>query len=508
MAAKKKNLRVDTIQLETKTVQAENPSNVYNLYSSEFANPTPDNFKYYLDTLYRGLLFWAYTFFTHLRKRDLHIKAVCQTRKLPIIAKQWIVEAFKREGDEKPAPEQIEAVEFFEDLFSQDWFIQFISDIVEAQISGLSIFELNYYTEDDRVKLKPELIPNSLVIYDDKQNKYFFLQLSENDVFKLRNLGWQINSTDRIDLSKIKYIDLPELKKLEVHSIDGGEGNGLLNGFIDGLMWAYMKRNLASKDWAIYLEKHADPPVSAAYDPLTAEQGRAKAWEAVKMFGRSKAAVFPSGMEFKIHDESNKSGTSQLFKEYITEIKEEISIAILGQTLTTSVGDKGTQALGTVHDKVRGDLQQADMILVAMTVNRIVKILCDLNFPNLEKYPRFTFKALKDIEFLKSMAVIIRDLRVAGFKTKADKLAELFDLPFEETTAVGAAVDENQNNDNSGNDNNGNDEKKNDNKNDEQKSDEDKFKELLKFAEKLSKKKLEAEMEKYLKEFYKEGEAV
>ena len=508
MATKnKKTVREETITLGVDYVTSENPRNVYGLYQSEFANPNPENFKRYLEDLRHGLNFFPDILFQHVRRRYLHLKSVCQTRKLPIIAKEFKIEA---EGDTKEKAS--EATQFIRKMFLRDeskgfpktWFIQFISDIVEAQISGLSIFEINYGIEGNYIIIdRAKLIPNYLTIYSDKEDKYYFLDVEDNDVFKMRNLGYTVSSEDRIDINQVKKIDLPEIKKLEVHSLDGTGGNGLLNGFIDGLLWAYMKWNYTSKDWALFLEKFATPPVSASYDPLLADASKSKALEAVKLFGRSKYSVYPNGIEFKIHDDTQKGQTSVLFKDFITEVKEEISIAILGQSLTTSVGQRGTQALGTVHDKVRSDIQHSDMILVTCAVNDLIDKLIDLNFPGLENRPRFNFVAQVDQEYKKAVAVMIRDLRVAGFKAKAEELSAIFGMSFEETTAVGAAVDESDNNDNKNNKEPEEDPEE-ETKEPEEEPEEDTEKMKLVFKE-INKKETEAKIKRYIQKIYNEN---
>ncbi len=494
--------REEVIMLGVDMIQTENPRNVYGLYQNEYANPTPEQVKFDLEGLRRGLCYFAALRFEHMRRRDLHLKAVCQTRKLPISSKEWIIE-FKAAGKNEDIKN--EAADFIKNQFSAPWFIQFITDCVEANISGLSIFEINFGIEGDKVVIESvKLIPNHLILYSDKEDKYYFLTNAENDIFKMRNINYSVTSEDSIDLSKLQKIDIPEIKKLEVHSLDGSAGNGMLNGFVDGLMFAYLKRNYASKDWAIFLEKFANPPVSASYDPMLIDSSKSKAKEAVQNFGVAKWSVYPNGISFKVHDDTQKAQTSILFKDYVTEIKEEISIAILGQTLTTSVGDRGTQALGKVHEQVREDLQQADMIVVSSAVNELVKRLVEVNFPGISEdlFPVFKFVSQVDIAFKKDLAVAIRDLRVAGLKVSPEEVSKKFDLKLEETTAVGAAVDENQNNNDNGNPP---EPKPKDKKKKEEDDEEDDAEKMKMLAKKINKKETEKQVSELIEKIYNEN---
>lgn len=65
--------------------------------------------------------------------------------------------------------------------------------------------------------------------------------------------------------------------------------------------------------------------------------------------------AFPKGTELNFI-ESSKSGSSLAQRELIALADEQCDIFILGQTLTTSAGDKGSQALGTVHQGVEDKL--------------------------------------------------------------------------------------------------------------------------------------------------------
>jgi len=424
------------IDMSVNTVPDENPRNLWGIFDGDFTNPLPEQLKYYLECLRKGFNFWAALLFEFIRRRDLFIKSVCQTRKLPITSKEWIIE-----DEEETA--SADAVEFLKELFGSDWFVQFVADCVEANISGLSIFEINWKVEEGKVTIDNlKLIPNHLVLFDDINQKYIFLDIANNDGNVLKTIG--INQMeDRIDFSRLKTIDLPDIKKLEVHALDGYQGNGLMNGFIDGMIWAYLRKSYAKKDFAIFLEKWADPPVSAAYENYLGDEGRKNAKEAAESFGRSKWTSHSKDIDFKVHDESQKAATSQLFMDYIKDEKEDIAVAILGQTLTTSIGDKGSYAAADVHDRVRKDLQLADMIIVSLAANKLIRLVCDMNFTGLKKYPKFKYVSQVDIEFKKALAVIVRDLRVAGFKPVAEEISKTFDFTLIETTPVGGAPDPN-----------------------------------------------------------------
>ena len=66
--------------------------------------------------------------------------------------------------------------------------------------------------------------------------------------------------------------------------------------------------------------------------------------------------VRPAGSKITLHDIASKGATGELHKTFIQLCDEEISKLYLGSTLTVEVGDKGTQALGNVHQEGQEDV--------------------------------------------------------------------------------------------------------------------------------------------------------
>ena len=73
-----------------------------------------------------------------------------------------------------------------------------------------------------------------------------------------------------------------------------------------------------------------------------------------------------------------RTGTGH-FEAFDSVITGRIQKLILGQTLTTDVGDKGSFAAAKVHNEVRQDKRNADIRLVSATVQRLVNYLWELN---------------------------------------------------------------------------------------------------------------------------------
>jgi hypothetical protein len=79
-------------------------------------------------------------------------------------------------------------------------------------------------------------------------------------------------------------------------------------------------------------------------------------------------------------------GSGESFERFEKAISRRIQKLILGQTLTTEVDGKGSYAAALVHNEVKKDRRNADIKLIAVTVQRLVNALVMLNFRDRRKY--------------------------------------------------------------------------------------------------------------------------
>lgn len=406
-------------------IPIQNPRQIYNLYTNEFSQVTSDNVKYYLEAARLGLNFWKSLLFEEIRRKDLHIGGVCQTRKLAIASKSWSIEC---DEDEELAGW---VCKNFENINV----VNLITDIVEAQIQGVSTFEVNYkYGAGGRYELDGvRYIPNHLLLYDDIQDEYKFMDAARADgnVLKAMSIG---SFLDRVDLSRIPQVDVIQSKILEVHSFDGNAQNGFQNGCIDSLIWAYFFKSYSIKDWATFLEKFATPSVIGTYDPFSIdERTRAQLNTLVKNFGHMFWAVIPNTTDIKVGSEkqSANSMSNEIYKTFTDYWNEQVSIRVIGQTLTTDIKGKGSFAAAKVHDTVRKDILGADMLLVTDAMNRLIRKIIDINFGSVKHYAKFKFNEDQDIDYLKTASEVYRTLDSMGYRITGDEVKKIFGVDFE-----------------------------------------------------------------------------
>jgi phage gp29-like protein len=411
------------------SIKIENPRNLSTLYMSEFSGITPDKIKYYLETRRKGLNFWTGLFFDEIRRRDLHIGALCQTRKLAAANKEWNL-AYKPDSS-IPEPQQIETIKFIKECLEQINIVKFIANTIEAQIQGIAPFEIDYRASGSRIYLdRVRYIPNHLMLYDDQASEYKYLDYSKADAARLRTLGWNA-MLDRIDISGLTVDNIAPVKLLNVFSLDGNAPNAFMNGVWDSLIWGFLFKNYGLKDWGIYVERFANPAVIGKRPALMNKEALSTLMNAVKYFGHLERAVITNDSSIDIVSDPGKSSANQVFDRYTWYWDKAMAIRVLGQSLTTDIGNAGSKAAVLGHDIVRWDYAVADMLLAKHTVNTLIRRLIDLNEPNVTEYPLWSFDEEQDIDYKLKRSEVFRNLRIAGWLVSQADVEEEFDIDVE-----------------------------------------------------------------------------
>jgi phage gp29-like protein len=141
-------------------------------------------------------------------------------------------------------------------------------------------------------------------------------------------------------------------------------------------------------------------------------------------------AIFPEGSEITIESLANKGSVNGVYKQYIEAANAEISKAVLGQTLTTEIGDKGNYAAAKAHNMVRGDLAAADRHRICQTFNRLAAVWTLYNFGAEVAPPRFEF--VKDEDLQKDRAGRDKELYAFGWRPRKSYITREYGIPEED----------------------------------------------------------------------------
>jgi SPP1 gp7 family putative phage head morphogenesis protein len=281
--------------------------------------------------------------------------------------------------------------------FKAPWFIETIKHIMSSIFWGTTLIE--FETGEDGLIAESELVP--------RQNVKPEFGIISVDGFSQQGIPYREGIYQNYLLEVGHKRDLGLLAKLAPYVL--------------------MKRmNLA--DFSRYNEMFGHDLRVYYYDPSKPD-AKAKVEASAKDYGTAAYIVLPQNygnVDFKA---SNKQSSAAMYKELHDILNDEITIGILGQTLTTSVNSKGgSRALGDVHKDVEGSINMEDRLMCEYVLNYPFKknILIPHGYPMDGVKGAFKLTEEVDIETKQTMWM---DLIDRGFPIASEDIYAEFGIP-------------------------------------------------------------------------------
>lgn len=284
-----------------------------------------------------------------IEEKDPHYLSVLSTRKRAVAQLEMSVVAA---SDEKP---DIEAADLVRSWLSREELEFEAFDILDAIGKSYSVTEIQWETS------ARQWWPRELIWRDPR---WFMFDPEDGRTLRLRTeAGWE-------PMAGFKYI---------THIHKAKSGLAIRGGLARVAAWMCLFKNYSLKDWVTFAEGFGQPLRMGKYPSSSNQKERDTLLEAVSMIGVDRAAIIPDSMMIELV-EAKLSGNVELYERLCDWLDRQTSKAVLGQTLTTEVGAKGSYAAANVHDGVRGDIKRADAKQYVATLNRdLVRPLVDLN---------------------------------------------------------------------------------------------------------------------------------
>ena len=242
------------------------------------------------------------------------------------------------------------------------------------------------------------------------QKKFFW---DENDELRIR--------TDEFPGG----IPLPE-NKFVIHKYKARSGHPSKAGVLRVCAWMYLFKNYDIKDWVSFCEVYGMPLRLGTYSATASKEEKDALRQALVDMGSDAAGIIPDGTDIKFI-ESNKQSSVDIYEKLARFCDEQMSKAIVGQTLTSDSG--GSYAQGKVHNDVRQDLTEADCKSLMETIRRdVIRPLVLYNFGPFAHIPYFKISA-SDTDDLKEMADIYKTLADSGLEISKSFLYRKFNIP-------------------------------------------------------------------------------
>jgi phage gp29-like protein len=150
--------------------------------------------------------------------------------------------------------------------------------------------------------------------------------------------------------------------------------------------------------WTVFVEKYGGAFMYGKYPSNAGDKFKNELLEALERMVADAVAIAPEGSEINITSAADKRGGSDVHSAYIQMSNNEISKAVLGQTLTTEIGDKGSYAAASAHNLVREDIAAADRRRIGAAFNRLAAVYTFYNFGADAAPPLFQFVKDEDLQ--------------------------------------------------------------------------------------------------------------
>jgi phage gp29-like protein len=203
-------------------------------------------------------------------------------------------------------------------------------------------------------------------------------------------------------------------------------------GMIRVCAWMYLFKNYAIKDWVAFAEVFGMPLRLGKFDPGAGKEDKDALIAAIQSLGSDAAGIISKSTEIEFVEAVKGSSTENIYKSLSDFANTEMSKAVIGSTLTTDVGERGSYAAAKTHNDVRLDLVKSDCWSLANTIrNQILRPLVGYNFGWETPVPWFKF-CLEEPEDLKALMEVYKGASEIGQPIAAEHVSERFGIALPE----------------------------------------------------------------------------
>ena len=335
-----------------------------------------------------------------MEERDPHYFSVLGTRKRVVSSVRPRVEPASDSAADREIAEAVEA-----DIARHDGFGDLVEDVLDALGKGFSVIEIDWLTTAGGWK------PREFIHRDPR---FFCFD---------RVKGRQIRLKD--DAAPVEGIELAPFHFI-THTARLKSGLPFRGGLARIVAFGWMCKAYTLKDWMAFIETYGLPLRLGRYGPEATPKDVETLFRAVANIGTDAAAVLPDGMRIEFQQATAASTGDKIFEGLARYTDEQVSKAVLGQTMTADDGSSQSQA--KVHDDVRHDIAASDARSVTSVLNRdLIRPYVDLNWGPRDAYPRLIIE-IEEPEDRKAWVDGVDKLIQRGLRVSADDLRAKFGL--------------------------------------------------------------------------------
>lgn len=348
--------------------------------------------------------------FEEMEEKDPHLFSQLQTRKNSVTGLDFEIIPFSDEPRDKEIAafieEQLTGIEGFEDVEN---------DLLDAIGKGFAVSEIMWGCEEGRVSVRE--------IKSRHQKRFFWDSL--DDSFKVRTQ----EHTEGLLLPANKFI---------IHKYKARSGHTSRAGILRVVVWMYLFKNYDLKDWVSFAEVYGLPLRLGKYAQGASEADKQALMRALIQIGADAAGIIPDGTSIDFIT-TEKTSSADLYERLARYCDEQISKAVLGQTLTSDSGG-GSYAQSKTHNDVRHDLTIADCKALASTLRRdLIRPLCIFNFAEGKRIPKIQFDCEESEDLEQTARILDTLIGSIGLPVPVSYIYKKFSIPEPESGEETAA---------------------------------------------------------------------
>jgi phage gp29-like protein len=283
-------------------------------------------------------------------ERDCHAYSVIQKRKFAVISFPWEMEPASSSYRDRKAAEGIGAI-----LKAMD-FDGLCVGLMDALLKGYAVGEVLWNPAT--------WTPDKVVMRD--QRRFVFDAESRPRLITLQNM--------------LPGEELPD-RKFIVHRFGAKDGNPYGLGLGSKLFWPTFFKRQGISFWLVFAEKFGSPTAIGKYPEGMPVDKQNALLQTLGDLAQETAIIAPLETQIELL-EAARSGSIDTYERLVRYMDEEISKAVLGETLTTTLGNAGSYAASKTHNEVRLELVRSDSDLLSASLHdSLLTWLTELHFP-------------------------------------------------------------------------------------------------------------------------------
>ncbi len=327
---------------------------------------------------------------------DSQVETVWNTRLAGVTGVDFSIEP----GDSTPKAQG--AADFIRDMVRDYDFPTIISGIMDAVAFGFCPIEILWNTSGKQWRAS-DFVP--------KPPEWFYFSSNKELMFR--------------SLSSFSGVKVPDNKFVLVQNRPTYQNPYGVKLFSKVYWPVTFKRN-GVRWWTMFIEKFGAPFIYGKFPKGSNPKDKEELLAALEDMMSNSVAVGPDDSYIEIKGDMIRSQSGQIHEGFYQCQNAEIAKAILGQTLTSDIGDAGSRAAAEVHYQVKADIALADQRLVAQAFNKLFSLVTLFNFGPETSAPHFIFSQMEELH--KDRAERDKILYDMGTRFNIDYLSEHYQI--------------------------------------------------------------------------------